>query len=193
MYSHMQTCVCRHVLFSISLYSLISKHALSVLCSPFPRLTYTHAHAIVMSVKLQCCLYARLVGVLCLVCLLAVCLFVLSCVTHDCACACIVCLLVCAVMCDSCLCLCFCCMSACVLHLTPCSAKLVCWPVPKTQSKRKIAHSTSSSLSSSSEVNDEFVSHSSVPHSMSPLFLCCGLPAAADLYLLTNALASPIV
>ena len=113
------------------------------------------------------CILVSAVVFLCLVCLLAVCLFVLSCVTHDCACACIVCLLVCAVMCDSCLCLCLCCMSACILHLTPCSAKLVCWPVPKTQSKRKIAHSTSSSLSSSSEVNDEFVSHSSVPHSMS--------------------------
>ena len=110
----MQTCVCRHVLFSISLYSLISKHALYVLCSPFPLLTYTHAHAIVMSVKLQFCLYACLVVFLCLVCLLAVCLFVLSCVTHDCACACIVCLLVCAVMCDSCLCLCLYCRSACI-------------------------------------------------------------------------------
>ena len=38
----MHTCVCRHVLFPVSLYSLTSKHALSVLCSPFPLLTYAY-------------------------------------------------------------------------------------------------------------------------------------------------------
>lgn len=85
--------MCNMCLYACSLLNL-SVHALSVLCSPFPLLEYTHAHAIVMSAKLQCCLYACLVVFLCLVCLLAVCLFVLSCVTHDCACACIVCLLV---------------------------------------------------------------------------------------------------
>ena len=34
--------LCMHVLFPISLYSLISKHDLSVLCSPFPLLTYAY-------------------------------------------------------------------------------------------------------------------------------------------------------
>ena len=40
------------------------------------------------------CIHVSGVVFLCLVCLLAACLFVLSCVTHVCACACIVCLLV---------------------------------------------------------------------------------------------------